>query len=94
VLEPWWRNFLYNLGTVQFVHRCFFWALAVIVPLAWWRQRARDTGGVLLAAFVLQATLGIATLLSGVPIVLAASHQAGAVLLLAASLWYAHRVRT
>jgi cytochrome c oxidase assembly protein subunit 15 len=94
VLEPWWRNFLYNLGTVQFVHRCFFWALAVIVPLAWWRHRARETGGVLLAAFVLQATLGISTLLSGVPVALAASHQAGAVLLLAASLWYAHRART
>jgi len=94
VLEPWWRNFLYNLGTVQFVHRCVFWLLAVLVPLAWWRHRAPAIGGLLLAAFVLQATLGISTLLAGVPIALAASHQAGAVLLLAASLWYAHQART
>jgi len=94
VLEPWWRNFLYNLGTVQFVHRCVFWLLAVLVPLAWWPGRRGAPGNVLLAAFVLQATLGIATLLSGVPVALAASHQAGAVLLLAASMWSAHRART
>ncbi|HEX5091226.1 MAG TPA: COX15/CtaA family protein [Burkholderiales bacterium] len=94
VLEPWWRNFLYNLGTVQFVHRCFFWLLAVLVPLAWWRGRRGAPGGALLAVFALQAALGISTLLSGVAIPLAASHQAGAVLLLAASLWHAHRAHT
>jgi cytochrome c oxidase assembly protein subunit 15 len=94
VLEPWWRNFLYNLGTVQFVHRCLFWALAVLVPLAWWHGRRGAPGNALLAAFALQATLGISTLLSGVPVALAASHQAGAVAFLAASLWHAHRVHT
>jgi cytochrome c oxidase assembly protein subunit 15 len=91
LLEPWWRNFLHNMGTVQFVHRAIFWLLAVLVPLAWWRARATPQAWLLLAAFALQATLGIATLLSGVPLALAASHQAGAVLLLAAALWYAHR---
>jgi cytochrome c oxidase assembly protein subunit 15 len=90
LLEPWWRNFLYNMGTVQFVHRALFWLLAVLVPLAWWRARATPQAWLLLAAFALQATLGIATLLSGVPLALAASHQAGAVLLLAAALWHAH----
>jgi len=94
VLEPWWHNFLYNLGTVQFVHRCIFWGLAVLVPLAWWHGRRGAPGKVLLAAFALQATLGISTLLSGVAIPLAASHQAGAVLLLAAALWHAHRAPT
>jgi heme a synthase len=94
VLEPWWRNFLYNLGTVQFVHRGIFWGLAVLVPLAWWHGRRAAPGNVLLAAFALQATLGISTLLSGVAIPLAASHQAGAVLLLAAALWHAHRAHT
>jgi cytochrome c oxidase assembly protein subunit 15 len=91
LLEPWWRNFLYNMGTVQFVHRAFFWVLLVLVGIAWWRRRATLEGNLLLAAFALQATLGIATLLCGVPILLAASHQGGAVLLLAAALWHAHR---
>jgi cytochrome c oxidase assembly protein subunit 15 len=86
-LEPWWRNFLYNMATVQLVHRSFFWLLAVLVPLAWWQGRAHPAATALLAAFVLQATLGIATLLSGVPVALGAAHQAGAVLVLAAALW-------
>ena len=91
MLEPWWRNFGYNMATVQFVHRGFFWLLCILIPLAWWKARGKGSSTVLLAAFVLQAGLGIATLLLKVPVVLAAAHQAGAVLLLAAALWYAHR---
>jgi cytochrome c oxidase assembly protein subunit 15 len=91
VLEPWWRNFAYNMATVQFVHRGFFWVLAVLIPFAWWRMRASAAAHFLLAAFALQAALGISTLLAGVPVALAAAHQAGAVLLLAAALWTAHR---
>ena len=90
MLEPWWRNFLYNMGTVQLVHRAFFWLLVVLVPLAWWRSRGTAAGNVLLAAFMLQAALGISTLLLGVPVGLGAAHQGGAVLLLAAALWNAH----
>jgi cytochrome c oxidase assembly protein subunit 15 len=92
-LEPWWKNFFYNMATVQFVHRGFFWLLAVLVPLAWWRQRALPAANVLMAAFVLQASLGISTLLLRVPVALGAAHQGGAVLLLAAALWYAHSAR-
>jgi cytochrome c oxidase assembly protein subunit 15 len=44
--------------------------------------------------FVLQAALGISTLLLSVPIPLAAAHQAGAVLLLACALWNAQANRT
>jgi heme a synthase len=90
LLEPWWKNFGYNMATVQFVHRAFFWALAVIVPLAWWRYRSAAAAHALMAAFLLQASLGIATLLMGVPRALAAAHQAGAVVLFAASIWLAH----
>ena len=90
MLEPWWRNFLYNMAAVQLVHRTIFWALAVLVPLAWWRNRGTLAGNALLAAFVAQASLGIATLLLHVPIALAALHQAGAVVLFAAALWAAH----
>jgi len=91
MLEPWWQNFLTNMATVQFVHRGFFWLLAVLVPIAWWRWRASPAANALLVAFVLQAALGIATLLAGVPVALGAAHQGGAVLVLAAALWNAHR---
>src|SRR5688572_20721954 len=80
MLEPWWRNFVYNMATVQFVHRALFWLLCVLIAWAWWRERASRSAQLLLAAFALQATLGIATLLAGAPLGLAAAHQAGAVL--------------
>ena len=89
MLEPWWRNFLYNMATVQLVHRALFWTLALLIPLAWWRARHTAAGNALLAAFVLQGALGISTLLLGVPIGLGSAHQGGAVLLLGAALWYA-----
>jgi cytochrome c oxidase assembly protein subunit 15 len=90
MLEPWWRNFGYNMATVQLVHRAFFWLLAVLVPLAWWAGRGQASAHALLAAFVLQAALGICTLLLGVPVALAVAHQAGAVLLLLVALYHAH----
>ena len=90
MLEPWWKNFAYNMAAVQLVHRAFFWMLAILVPLAWWRYRATPAAHFLMAAFVLQAALGIATLLLGVPVVLGAAHQGGAVLLFGAALWLAH----
>ena len=89
-LEPWWRNLLYNIPAVQLVHRAIFWTLLVLVPLTWWRGRGSLAANLLLAAFVLQASLGISTLLLHVPLVLAALHQAGAVLLFSAAIWNAH----
>ena len=92
MLDPWWSNFLWNVATVQLVHRTFFWLLLVLVPLLWWRLRrsnAKIAAHHLLGMFLLQAALGIATLLLAVPIPLAAAHQAGAVLLLACALWTA-----
>jgi cytochrome c oxidase assembly protein subunit 15 len=90
LLEPWWNNFLYNMATVQLVHRSFFWLLMILIPIAWWRQRHTLAGNALLAAFILQGALGISTLLMGVPVALGAAHQGGAVLLLGAALWTAH----
>ena len=99
-LEPWWRNFLYNMATVQFVHRAIAFLLLVLVVLFWWRALAAPLGPrqrlachLLVATLLLQVALGIATLLLVVPVALAAAHQAGAVLLLAASLWAAHELR-
>jgi len=96
MLEPWWRNFFWNVATVQLVHRAFFWLLLVLVPLLWWQARrtqAKLPAHCLLGMFLIQATLGVSTLLLSVPVTLGAAHQGGAVLLLAAALWTAHAAR-
>jgi heme a synthase len=100
MLEPWYRNFFYNMATVQFDHRLLAWVLAAFVPGFWWRVRnagasraVRFAADAMLAVLVIQIALGIATLLLRVPVPLAALHQAGAVLLFAASLNVAHALR-
>jgi cytochrome c oxidase assembly protein subunit 15 len=93
LLEPWWQNFSTNLATVQFVHRAFFWTLAIAVPLAWWRYRALPAAHAFAGMFIVQAALGITTLLLRVPVGFGAAHQGGAVLLLGAALWLAHSAR-
>ena len=100
-LEPWWRNFFWNMATVQFDHRAIAWLIAVAVPVVWWKlkttaalpPRARVGGHLLLALVIAQIALGIATLVFVVPIPLAAAHQAGAVLVFAAALNVAHALR-
>ena len=101
MIEPWWRNFFWNMATVQFDHRLLAWALAFLVPALWWKlrttagipDRARGGGNLLLVLLALQVALGIATLLLVVPVPLAAAHQAGAVLVFAAALNVAHALR-
>jgi heme a synthase len=100
-IEPWWRNFFWNMATVQFDHRLIAWLIAFTVPVLWWKlrtteglpPRARFGGDLLLALLVMQIALGITTLLLVVPIPLAAAHQAGAVLVFAAALNVAHALR-
>jgi len=96
-ISPWYLNFVYNLATVQFVHRAIAWTLMVLVPAFWWWIRrsvtapqARLQSNLMLAALGLQVALGIATLLTVVALPLAAAHQAGAVLLYATTLWTAY----
>jgi cytochrome c oxidase assembly protein subunit 15 len=86
--EPWWRNLFDNTLTVQFEHRMTAYALLALAVLhaidaarlragavasgAWW----------LVAAIVVQAVLGVLTLLHQVPIDLALAHQAVAIVVL------------
>ena len=101
VLEPAWRNFFYNMATVQFDHRAIAWLLALLVPWFWWTlrrtrglpPRARVGGDLLLVLVAVQIALGISTLLLVVPVPLAAAHQAGAVLVFAAALNVANALR-
>jgi heme a synthase len=95
MLEPVLRNFVDNPIVVQFVHRWLAWAVAGAVCLlaasAWERGHRLHAAAPILAV-ALQISLGIATLLSGVEIPLAAAHQGMAVLLLAAILATSHRL--
>ncbi|HZP93066.1 MAG TPA: COX15/CtaA family protein [Burkholderiales bacterium] len=100
MLEPWWTNLFNNMATVQFNHRLIAWLLIFLVPALWIAarrtslpDRARLAANALLVMLAIQVTLGISTLLLVVPVPLAAAHQGGAVLLFAASLWFAHAVR-
>lgn len=98
LIDPWYMNFVNNMATVQFDHRALAWALALLVPWFWWRTRGasaavRTAAHLMLAALALQIALGIATLLLVVPLPLAAAHQAGALLLFAATLNASHALR-
>ena len=77
--------------TVQFIHRSFAWVVAAAaVAAAIASRRAGHRAGLVVAVLALQITLGILTVVHGVPIPLAALHQAGAAVLLASLLWLAH----
>jgi cytochrome c oxidase assembly protein subunit 15 len=99
-LDPWYLNFFGNIATVQFDHRLIAWTLMALIPLFWLRSRsidlqprARGACTVLLLALGVQVALGIATLLMKVPLGIAATHQAGALLVFTAALWTVHELR-
>jgi len=94
MLAPGWRNAVDNPVVVQFIHR--WWAFAAAAALVWLAVRATRAGSragfVVVALVTLQILLGIATLASGVEIVVAVAHQANAALLLIAAGAAAHAV--
>jgi cytochrome c oxidase assembly protein subunit 15 len=101
LIEPWWRNFGYNMATVQFVHRTL---ALVVLAAAWivaWRVlaspaaggEAKAAAGTLAAVTLAQVGLGIATLVLAVPLGLGTAHQGGAVVVLTAALWLARSLR-
>ncbi|MGD9386814.1 MAG: COX15/CtaA family protein [Gammaproteobacteria bacterium] len=96
-LEPLWRNWTEHPPMVQFTHRWLGITTLLLVLGTWayaWRvelDRVQRLALHLLAVMVIvQATLGIKTLLLFVPVGLGAAHQGGAVLLLAATLFALH----
>jgi cytochrome c oxidase assembly protein subunit 15 len=99
-LDPWFLNFFENITTVQFDHRLIAWTLVLLTPLLWLRARRAQLSecgrlgwNLLLGMLVVQVSLGIGTLLLGVPVILAAAHQAGALLLFSAAIFTLHEVR-
>ncbi|MDP1729711.1 MAG: COX15/CtaA family protein [Devosia sp.] len=87
-ISPLWRNFFENAPTVQFTHRAIAYLILAYASFLLWRQnRAGGLAGVhgwlprIALLVLLQAALGIATLLASVPISLALAHQALAFML-------------
>jgi len=98
--KPLWRNFLENIATVQFDHRLLATLTFSGILLLWlvsWRHalpgQVRTGLQLLLAAGLLQVTLGISTLLLHVPVPLAAAHQGNALVLFTAILFVSQRMR-
>jgi cytochrome c oxidase assembly protein subunit 15 len=85
-IVPAWRNLFENAGLVQFVHRIGAYLLLVLALVALWRGRRSghvDTARAfanMFALLLLQAVIGIATVMSSAPLGLSLLHQAGAVL--------------
>ena len=79
--------------SVQFVHRTLAYAVALAalaVAFVTFRAGAGKRAAAMASLVVLQVTLGILTVIHGVPVPLAAAHQAVAALLLASTVWTAH----
>ncbi len=100
-LSPWYLNLFENPLTVQFDHRMLAYAvlLAALAQTIWLARRPRSGALAASALFVaclsvLQATLGVWTLLLAVPISLGLAHQLGAMAVFAAAvhhLWLARQ---
>ena len=89
VLEPVWRNFFENAGTVQFTHRVWGY-LTFVVAIGLWLASRRSSHAVtktagtwLLTILFLQIGIGVATVLYAAPWYLAIVHQ-----LVAVKLWF------
>ena len=99
-MTPVWLNMFENIMTVQFNHRVLTTTLALIVLIFYVvalrkNPSARLKRGLhlMMTMVIIQVTLGISTLLLHVPIPLAASHQAGALLLFTLILFVTHQIR-
>lgn len=87
-LTPHIINIFENHAAVQFTHRWIAIAAVFAVITFAWRMNAPF----LAAVMAFQLCLGIATLLSGVPVWLGTLHQGGALLTLTALLFQMHRL--
>ena len=82
-----------NPASAQFHHRwiaALTFAAVIALGIRAWRGGHTILGGAVIGAVTVQFLLGIATLLHGVPVTLGGMHQAGAVILLGATLVLAH----
>jgi cytochrome c oxidase assembly protein subunit 15 len=93
-MKPIYLNFIEGLAGVQFIHRYLAYIVAGIVVYLWVKGRKLSVNNTqriglnfLLAMVTIQFTLGVFTILYGVPIWLGVSHQIGAFILLGGSVF-------
>lgn len=96
-LETWYLNFFENTATVQFDHRLLAEISLIVITILWFVARryhlpirTRQAFNLLLVIVLVQVALGISTLLLVVPTWLAATHQAGALVLFTIALYTNH----
>ena len=99
-ISPWWLNFFENVTTIQFQHRLGGYIVG-LAALALWISNERSgiralkgPGRHVFGVAMLQIVLGVWTLMSAVPVTLAAAHQLMAVALFAAALYHLHVARS
>ena len=88
MMQPWWKDLTMNADSIHFLHRTLAWVVLIwgvgLAVRAW--RHAHDAcapiGKWLGYAVLLQFILGVATIMSGMNITLAALHQGGAFVLL------------
>lgn len=87
-LDPVWRNLFENEATTQFLHRLTAYTLLALAGWTAWKFRASHWSLFPLFAglTLMQAVLGIATLMHAAPLDMSLTHQAlGVIVLLAAT---------
>jgi cytochrome c oxidase assembly protein subunit 15 len=96
-LHPAWLNLIDNHLTVQFMHRMVAYLLVALAALhaadCTYQRAGRASAVTLASLLLLQAALGIATLISHVPILLALAHQSVAVVALIVAVVHAANLR-
>ena len=96
-----WRNPFENPSMAQFNHRILAVGTVLGVSGLWWKSRRipglprplRLLSNALMITVWTQGSLGVLTLLNGVPIPLASAHQACSVTLLTFALWLVNRLK-
>lgn len=99
-MSPWYLNLSENYTTIQFNHRTLAYILLIIAAVhaaALWRspdnERVIQRALILVGAIVLQAVIGIWTLLAvdgKIPIGLGLMHQGGGAVVLTVAVWHAY----
>lgn len=99
-LPIWWQNFLSNQAGVQFAHRVLAMTTGAVIIALWYRSShsrfspvIKQLSWVMFIVVLCQIALGILTLLSQVNIILAAAHQAGALVLLFCLIWHGYELK-
>lgn len=98
--SPVLKNFTENPTTVQFDHRILGISTLTLITLMAWKSRGLALPGrgskamaALCCAAYFQVVLGITTLLTYVPVHLAATHQCGSMIVLGAATWLCHELK-